>query len=415
MSKFTRVTSLITLMVSSLLTATTWADNLVQVFDQAGQKEDSAIDWSQLGPDQTLLGATATVTTTQGLSATVSFAGPNSVVSIVCKNAPPLAKDCSWTGLGFPAGNRVLWASDAANGGNGPIKVSFANPVLGVGALVQADLPGQFTATLEVFNGSTSLGVFNSQSNSAGGATYLGVRDLSSANITSAVFTLSDCATTCTDFAIDNVHLDANGALVVLSSTALTFPPQLINTSATQQVTVSNPGNALLSIKNITVSGDYSHTNTCGNGIAPGGNCVITVTFTPKHIGDLKGLVDILDNSQDAEHKITLAGTGTADQISPTSLDFGTVVTSASQPVFLTNIGTTTIHILNISFGGDNPTQYSQVNDCNGKIDAGKSCTITVTFTPQFLGPLPATLLISDDGSGGAPQTVTLTGVGSNG
>jgi len=416
MSKFIRFTQFSTLTVSLLLAGTACADTLVQVFDPASQKEDSSIDWTQLGGDQTVLSTTSSVKTSQGLTGSVTFAGANSVISLVCKDAAPNANNCSWTGgTGFPVSSGLLWASNDANGGNGPVKLKFDNAILGVGAYVQNDLPGQFTVQLEVFNGATSLGAFTAVSNTAGDATYIGVREESGVNITSAVFSLTACATNCTDFALGTAHLDANASLVVLSSGALTFDPQLINTaSPVQKVKLTNPGNALLTISSITASGDFAETDTCGSGVSPGQNCEIDVTFKPTSAGTKTGLIDIKDNSQDAEHTISLTGTGTQDLISPKSLDFGTVVTSASKKVTLMNAGTTVLHILGIAFGGDYPDQYSQTNDCGPAVNAGNSCTVTVTFTPGFLGSLPATLLISDDGSGGAPQQVSLKGVGSN-
>jgi hypothetical protein len=48
---------------------------------------------------------------------------------------------------------------------------------------------------------------------------------------------------------------------------------------------------------------------------------------------------------------------------------------------------------------------------CAQNLFAGKSCTISVTFSPTVTGARNATVQISDD-AGGSPQTVPLTGVG---
>ena len=73
-----------------------------------------------------------------------------------------------------------------------------------------------------------------------------------------------------------------------LSTTLLTFAPQASGTaSATQTVTLTNTGNAPLSIggSGITISGanatDFAQTNQCPSSVAAGSNCPINVTFTP--------------------------------------------------------------------------------------------------------------------------------------
>src|ERR1039457_2941577 len=74
------------------------------------------------------------------------------------QTAPPLSTNCSWNGAGFTAGDSLLWAVNAYTGGNGPMTLTFASGIIGAGALIQSDVPGQFTASLHAFNGGTSLG-----------------------------------------------------------------------------------------------------------------------------------------------------------------------------------------------------------------------------------------------------------------
>src|SRR5205085_8595664 len=76
----------------------------------------------------------------------------------------------------------------------------------------------------------------------------------------------------------------SSSAAVTLSPTSLTFPTQLISsTSAGMNVTLTNTGNATLTISSISVTGtnsaDYAQTNTCGSTVNQGASCTITVTF----------------------------------------------------------------------------------------------------------------------------------------
>ncbi len=104
------------------------ADSLVFVTSQAGQSANDSISWSQLGANLTVLGSSASVTSSASLAATVTLAGPNSIISVVCP-----AASCSWSGSGFTAGDSLIWTSDAANGGNGPLTLSFGKSISGAG------------------------------------------------------------------------------------------------------------------------------------------------------------------------------------------------------------------------------------------------------------------------------------------
>jgi hypothetical protein len=52
---------------------------------------------------------------------------------------------------------------------------------------------------------------------------------------------------------------------------------------------------------------------------------------------------------------------------------------------------------------------FHQTNTCGSGVEAGKNCTITVTFSPLGQGFFYGHLYISDNG-GGSPQSVSLAG-----
>lgn len=80
-----------------------WADTLVQVNSVNAQGATDSVQWSQLGADATSIGASANVSSVAALSGTVTLAGPNSLIAVVCPSSP-----CSWAGVGFTAGDSVL-------------------------------------------------------------------------------------------------------------------------------------------------------------------------------------------------------------------------------------------------------------------------------------------------------------------
>jgi FG-GAP-like repeat/Abnormal spindle-like microcephaly-assoc'd, ASPM-SPD-2-Hydin/Protein of unknown function (DUF1573) len=207
------------------------------------------------------------------------------------------------------------------------------------------------------------------------------------------------------------------GSVPVVSTTSLTFAAQVVNTSsASQPVTLSNQGNISLTVNSISVPSGYSQTNNCGSSVAAGASCTINVTFTPTKSGTVSGTMTISDTGAgNTSQKISLSGTGTYAKFSPTSLNFGTVGVGASstpQNVILTNTNTvSSMTISSVTMTGNDPSDFSQTNNCGKSLAAGASCTITVTFTPQATGSRTASLSVADSGGGGS-QTVALSGTG---
>jgi hypothetical protein len=86
---------------------------------------------------------------------------------------------------------------------------------------------------------------------------------------------------------------------VRLSAANLTFAGQNVNTtSAPQLITLTNSGSSALAMSGISMSGNFAQTNTCGLSVKAGGNCTISVTFTPKVAGQDNGKVSIRDSDQ---------------------------------------------------------------------------------------------------------------------
>jgi hypothetical protein len=85
-------------------------------------------------------------------------------------------------------------------------------------------------------------------------------------------------------------------------------------TSAKQSVTLSNTGNASLSISVISIAGtnpgDFGQTNNCGSSVAAGANCTIAVTFTPSANGSRSASLDVGDNASESPQTVSLTGMG---------------------------------------------------------------------------------------------------------
>jgi len=211
--------------------------------------------------------------------------------------------------------------------------------------------------------------------------------------------------------------------VVSLSPTSLAFDNQAVDmTSTAQSLTLSNTGNAALSITSLALTGtnasDFAQTNNCAASVAAGTNCTISVTFTPSASGSRTASVSITDNASGSPQTVSLSGTGTAAvaSLSPTSLAFGNQpadMTSSAQTVTLSNTGNAALSITSLALTGTNASDFDQSNTCGSSLAAGTNCTIAVMFTPSVTGAEAASLSISDNASG-SPQTVPLSGAGTH-
>ena len=197
---------------------------------------------------------------------------------------------------------------------------------------------------------------------------------------------------------------------------SLTFGNQSVGTtSGSHPVTLSNTGNAALTITGIAPSANFGETDNCGGSVAASGSRTINVTFSPTASGPLTGTLTITDNSNGIEgstQTVNLSGTGTglAVSLSSSSLTFSAQMSgtsSAAQTVTLTNTGNASLTISGITASGD----FSQTNTCGTTVSAGANCSISVTFKPTAGGNRTGTISISDNASG-SPQSVALSGTG---
>ena len=210
-----------------------------------------------------------------------------------------------------------------------------------------------------------------------------------------------------------------SGPNATLSPTSVTFAAQLVGTTSPgKSVTLTNFGSTTLSITSITASGDFSQTHSCGSSVAPLASCTISVTFKPTQIGTRTGTLSIADNAPGSPQSVALSATGVVSgpnaTLSPTSLIFacrniigdGCGCHTLATPT-LTNFGSTTLSITGIGITG---AAFSETNNCDTNLGAGKSCTITVKWMPPSSSFSFGTVSVSDNASG-SPQTVSLEGL----
>jgi hypothetical protein len=317
----------------------------------------------------------------------------------------------------------------------GGSSISFGNQIVGMSSAVQmVTLTNTGTATLTISSiaiTGTNSGDF-SQTNTCGASVAAGANCSISVTFKPTTSGSRAASVTITDNASgspQSVLLSGTGIapVVGLSSASLTFTGQPVGTtSASQNVTLTNTGNATLTFSGSgiaisgTNSGDFSQTNTCGASLAAGANCTISVTFKPTATGTSTASMTITDDAGNSPQNVSLTGTGVpaapVASLSTASLSFGNQLvgtSSSAQSVTLTNTGNATLTFSGsgIAITGTNSGDFSQTNTCGASVAAGANCTISVTFKPTATGARSASVSITDNASG-SPQTVSLAGTG---
>jgi FG-GAP-like repeat/Abnormal spindle-like microcephaly-assoc'd, ASPM-SPD-2-Hydin len=110
----------------------------------------------------------------------------------------------------------------------------------------------------------------------------------------------------------DDVVVLLNTGVVSFSpTTPLVFKKQSIGTkSAAQKVTLTNTGKTPLTISAMKGAGQFAMSSNCGEGVAAGKSCTISVTFSPTSQGAKTGTITINDSASSKPQVILLSGTG---------------------------------------------------------------------------------------------------------
>jgi hypothetical protein len=190
-------------LTACFLGSAAYAGTLTLETSSAALGSNDTVNWAQLGSDSTALGSSFSATSANSDSVTGAFSASTGEVVDVGMSWGPASGS-------FSNGDSVIWANDGTNG-TGPISLTFPT-VFGAGASIQADVAGQFTAQIQLFDGATSLGTESETSDAAGDAIFIGALDTAD-EVTEAVFSLTavtagdSYGNALGDFAIDTLDL----------------------------------------------------------------------------------------------------------------------------------------------------------------------------------------------------------------
>ena len=252
---------------------------------------------SSLGSEQSCtINATFTPLATGSLSASVS----------ITDNAPGSPQLVSLSGVGTL-----------------PVLLSQTNMSFGTVVIGASNTAPPVTLTNNQNVTLTSLSIAASgpysQTNTCGTSLVAGAHCTISVTFTPTAPGSQQGAVTVTDSAItspQSISLHGSGIVAAtLTPQTLNFGNQTVGTKSQPMIaTLTNNQKVALEITKISISGlnvgDFAETNNCGSSVPAGGNCAISVTFTPTAKGTRTSALAVKDNAPNTPQLAKLTGTG---------------------------------------------------------------------------------------------------------
>jgi hypothetical protein len=224
---------------------------------------------------------------------------------------------------------------------------------------------------------------------------------------------------------------------------ARTFAPRLVadpldfftiepGSSTSGSAAPRHEGFGPLVVESLIITGpnatDFTVTaQTCvGRTLQGGESCLVTVRFSPSEVGPRRAVLEIRYRGTGSPLPIPLSGIG--DQQPPRAftsvpepLSFGAHLPLSTSPpgeVTVRNTGAAPMTVSAVSIpadvgAGQFPRDYTIIADnCTGRtLQPGETCTVTLQYSPQGVGPRPAVLRFDDNAPNG-PHLVALQGSG---
>ncbi len=204
---------------------------------------------------------------------------------------------------------------------------------------------------------------------------------------------------------------------LAFSTASLNFGTVPAGTSKTLIVTATNSETQPVIISSAAISSKYfSLVSPSLPVTVPAGQSVsVTVKFAPAGAGTFNATASVTSNALNTVPNLVLSGDGTDNGgqlgLSPASDDFGSVVvgTKQSKTVTMTNSGTASVNISQVSISGGG-FQMSGIS-APLTLNPAQSTSFTVAFAPQATGAASGTVTITSDGSNPS-LSMALSGAG---
>ncbi len=323
-------------------------------------------------------------------------------------------------------------ASTPANLSVSPTSAAFGSATVGSSSATQA-----FTVSNTGTTGATGVaftGTNNAEfvvSGNGCGATLAGGASCSfnvkytptATGADSATLSIAYTSGTTVNISMTGTGAAAPVAALQATPVSLAFGTTTIGSnSATQSVSISNTGGATatgFALANGDATRFVVSANTCGTTLAAGASCSLAVAYKPDAVGANSAALTF-SYAGGTNVTVQMAGTGSAAPTAnlataPAGGVFGTVtVGQSSAPLVVTLNNTGGAAATSVAFNNSNAAEFIVTgNTCGATVNAGASCTFSITYTPSAAGADSATLTIN--ASGGSAVVMALSGTGISG
>ncbi|MGB8323217.1 MAG: choice-of-anchor D domain-containing protein [Candidatus Acidiferrum sp.] len=217
-----------------------------------------------------------------------------------------------------------------------------------------------------------------------------------------------------------NISLTGSGSTAPIGQ--LSAAPSVVSlgnvgtgASATQQIILSNTGNAAVHISAVSITGaGFTVTGlTAPATVNVSQTATATVHFAPSAAGSVAGTLTITSDANQSPLKIALSASGVQSglSVSPASFNFGSIVDgqSKSQTFTVTNTGASTLTIAQLSVAGSGYSVSGLATPAN--VAAGQTTSFSATFAPASAGTLNGSMSLVSNAPN-SPATVSLSGTG---
>lgn len=203
----------------------------------------------------------------------------------------------------------------------------------------------------------------------------------------------------------------SGGAAIAVSPTSLAFGTVGVTKTLDKQLTVTAGASDVSSVTFTAPAGYSVQANTCNTTIPATKSCTVTIRFGPtvatSYVGSLKVVAGTTTLYVD------LTGTGSSSTpgggslaASVTSLDFGAVRTNTTRSLqFTLTASTANVKVSAIEV----PSGFAASHTCDPVVLSGKSCNVTVSFSPDSGGAYNGTLVLESDAAA-SPLLISLSG-----
>jgi hypothetical protein len=214
---------------------------------------------------------------------------------------------------------------------------------------------------------------------------------------------------------ISELDLSAGAPSVCLSPASVDFGSVLVNTSSSQNLNITNCGNAPLQISSVQSSVPSIVPGQSCATVAQGSTCALQLTFTPTDGNPVGGVLTLTDNAATSPQTVGLSGTGGTPQIQfppAFQVDDQFLGTHSESGLSFINTGGGNWIVNSVVATGD----FSVKNQCTAPLPpsmpmSGKFffCSMAITFSPTQPGLRTGTLTITDNAAG-SPHVIQLSG-----